>query len=362
MSLNPHWEIRFAHGQDQLQWDSYVANHPQGCAYHFWGFKEAIASAYGFSGPYFMAMQGNRVRGVLPLICIRFPWTQGGLFSLPYCDAAGPLADSRAIEKVLVSAAMAHADARGIQSFEIRSSHALSTDPWNGRVDNGMAHGKVKMSRALPSHPDGLLASLKSKVRSQVKKPMRDGLAVCMGGRELLKEFYSIYCENMRDLGSPAHSMGWFTAILKGYGNRAHVGLVRLPDGTPAAAGIILCHPHQVSIPWASSLRRFNRLNPNMLLYWQFLSFAISWGYPSFDFGRSTLGEGSFRFKAQWGALDSPLHWARFSTGTGSQGSKTPSLPSGALEYRALGALALSKTPVPILKWVGRKTRKFISL
>ena len=356
MPLNSHCEIRPARGNDQLQWDTYVANHPRGGGYHFWGFKKAITAAYGFSGVYLMALVGGRIRGVLPLIHIHLPWMRGGLFSLPYCDAAGPLADSTAIERALILGASSHAREHGIHTLEIRSSRPLS----GGWTNGARNPGKVKMSMALPSHPDALLASLKSKVRSQVKKPMRDGLGVCLGGRELLKDFHNIYCENMRDLGSPAHSMKWFSEIFKGYGNRAHVGLVRLSDGRPAAAGIILCHPRQVSIPWASSLRRFNRFNPNMLLYWQFLSFAILRGYPSFDFGRSTPGEGSFKFKAQWGAMGSSLHWVK--SRMASENGVRVGFPSGPLDYRSLGARALSKTPVPLLKWIGSQTRRFISL
>jgi CelD/BcsL family acetyltransferase involved in cellulose biosynthesis len=76
----------------------------------------------------------------------------------------------------------------------------------------------------------------------------------------------------------------------------------------------MLLHSRTVSIPWASSLRSCNHLNPNMLLYWTFLSFAADGGYARFDFGRSTPGEGTYRFKEQWGAQPSPLCWQDLTT------------------------------------------------
>ena len=61
--------------------------------------------------------------------------------------------------------------------------------------------------------------------------------------------------------------------------------------------------------PWASSLREYSRLSPNMLLYWTMLEYACDNGYSYFDFGRSSPDEGTYKFKKQWGAEPIPLHW-----------------------------------------------------
>ena len=161
----------------------------------------------------------------------------------------------------------------------------------------------------LPGDSGLLMAGLKAKLRSQVKKPVRDGLSVRIGGAELVNEFYRIFAVNMRDLGSPVHSKKWILAVIEHFDERARIGVVYTPEGLAAAAGVILLHPGTVSIPWASSLHRFNYLNPNMLLYWSFLSFAADGGFSRFDFGRSTPAEGTYRFKEQWGAEPFPLYW-----------------------------------------------------
>jgi hypothetical protein len=64
-----------------------------------------------------------------------------------------------------------------------------------------------------------------------------------------------------------------------------------------------------LEIPWASSLREFNPISVNMLLYAQLLEQAIADGYTVFDFGRSTADSGTYRFKRQWGAEPVQLHW-----------------------------------------------------
>jgi lipid II:glycine glycyltransferase (peptidoglycan interpeptide bridge formation enzyme) len=221
----------------------------------------------------------------------------------------------------------------------------------------------------LPHSADKLLASLKAKVRSQVKKPFRDGLTVQSGGRELLDAFYPLFAENMRDLGSPVHARAWIRQILHCFANRAVLFIVRMPDHTPAAGGILLCHPVMVSVPWASSLRRFNRWNPNMMLYWAFLKFAADNHYPMFDFGRSTPGEGTYSFKKQWGAAPCPLHWADFRPASGSENNPLRPIPqtaasaaSAASGKRKQAEAVIMKMPVSVSRMFGTVTRKYISL
>jgi hypothetical protein len=64
-----------------------------------------------------------------------------------------------------------------------------------------------------------------------------------------------------------------------------------------------------VQLPWASSIREFNPLCANVLLYWDAIQYAQESGAAVFDMGRSTPNEGTFKFKAQWGSQPVPLHW-----------------------------------------------------
>lgn len=303
--------IRTANTGDRNAWDAYVLNHPLGIAYQLFAWKDAVKRAYGFNAVYLIAEENHSIKGILPLICFHLPLKGTTLISLPYCDAGGPLADSVEIEKQLLLKALdvSRHSPKNNGMVTIRSTQSFAgIDP-----DLTLKRDKVRMVLDLPDSSISLLKSLKAKVRSQARKPERDGLTAQIGGKELLHLFYPLFAENMRDLGSPVHSRKWIQSIFQAYGNRAQLVLVRLPDKTPAAGGVLLCHDRTVSVPWASSLGRFNRWNPNMLLYWSFLKFASDNGYQTFDFGRSTPGEGTFRFKKQWGAEPFSLHWADFS-------------------------------------------------
>ena len=128
------------------------------------------------------------------------------------------------------------------------------------------------------------------------------------GGRELLDEFYAVFSRNMRDLGTPVYSQRWFAAILDAFPDRTRVFVVR-HGGKPVAAAMLVGDRKHLEIPWASSLRDFNSIGVNMLLYWNVLEYACAQGYEVFDFGRSTMDSGTFKFKSQWGAQPQQLYW-----------------------------------------------------
>jgi FemAB-related protein (PEP-CTERM system-associated) len=294
-------QIRLATETDRTAWDDYVLRHPEGTAYQLFAWQEAVSRAYRFRGDYLLAEKGGVLCGILPLIDFRVPFARRLLISLPYCDVGGVLADNKAIALAMLTSARSLAEKHGAD-LQLRAVRALP-DAGINQTD------KVRMLLDLPENAGQLMASLEAKVRSQVKKPVRDGLTAQLGTHELIDDFYLVFSENMRDLGSPVHSRQWIEAIVSAYDDRVRVAVIYTPDGKPAAAGIVLIHPATMSIPWASSLRRYNRLNPNMLLYWTFLALAIDRGCRCFDFGRSTPGGGTYHFKEQWGARPVALFW-----------------------------------------------------
>ncbi len=46
-----------------------------------------------------------------------------------------------------------------------------------------------------------------------------------------------------------------------------------------------------------------------MFLYWNCLKYACDEGYQIFDFGRSSKGGSTYKFKEQWGAQPVPHYW-----------------------------------------------------
>jgi hypothetical protein len=173
---------------------------------------------------------------------------------------------------------------------------------------------------------------------------------------ELLEDFYRVFLLNMRDLGSPVHSKELMRRVLETFPERSRVFAVYLA-GKPIAASLVIGFKGILRNPWASSDRRYSAISPNMLLYLRMLEFACDEGYRTFDFGRSTPGEGTYRFKEQWGAVPAPLHWYLLSFLGGSGGTE-----ESPAERFKLAARCWRKLPVAVTRVLGPRIRKHISL
>ena len=244
-----------------------------------------------------------RVTGVLPLMLVRGPIFGKFLVSLPYVNTGGLWAADNTSADALIDAACELADQLDVKQLELRHEQPHQHPRFNLSKTQ-----KVHMRMALPPTGDDMMASLKSKVRSQVKKSLREPFSVHIGRQNLLSDFYDVFAVNMRDLGTPVFAKRLFMEILDSFGDDAEIVVLR--DGDQPIAGALLVHDGATTeVPSASCLRHFNRRNANMAMYWHLITHAIDRGSTTFDFGRSSRDSGTFRFKKQWGAQPSPAHW-----------------------------------------------------
>ncbi len=319
--------------------------------YHHMQWLQAIKNAYGFNYEYLVAKKDTRIEGILPVCQFKNITGKRSLCSLPFCDVGGVVADSDIVREELIQFALNRADQLQAMPLELRQrtiSDASNTD---------MVDKKVSMLLDLPESVEALSASFKSKLRSQINKAEKNGLTFdCANDKKSIDDFFYVFCRNMHLLGSPTHSIKWFHALRETYQDDLLVGRVWF-DGNIVGAGILLFSGNNVSIPWASTLRDYNRLAPNMLLYWNLLRVSCERGCKQFDFGRSTYGEGTYKFKKQWGAKPVPLDWVTLDK----QGIIVEA-SGGKSRARDLVETVWRKLPLPVVNVIGPRLRRHISL
>ncbi len=288
---------------DEAAWDAFVEAHPLGTVDHLWAWRLVIADALGHESVYLEARRGSTLVGVLPLVLVRSRIFGRSVVSLPFLNYGGILAADNDVEVVT-----ALVDAARDTTCRFRGSHVELRHM--GRLCSSLPvrQHKLAMTLALPGRGDDLWTQLDRKVRNQVRKAQKAELRVAQGGGELVDAFYAVFAENMRDLGTPVYPKRLFTAVFEALPDRARAVVVSQGE-RPIAAGLSLRLGTTVLNPWASSLREFRPLCPNMLLYWTMLEQAIADGATVFDFGRSSPGGGTHQFKLQWGAVERPLSW-----------------------------------------------------
>ena|SRR5438876_83974 len=294
-------QIRHCGFSDSAQWDDYAQSHPGSTIYHLSGWRRVIEETFGHRTFYLLALGQGQPVGILPLVLMESRIFGCFLTSLPFFNYGGVVANSAAVERALVDEAIAIADREEVQHLELRHSEEKAL----GLVTR--AH-KLSLRLDLPKQASDLWAGFKAKLRSQILRPQKEGLTARIGGIEELDNFYRVFSTNMRDLGTPVYPKRFFRAILREFPDKTRICATFLRD-RPVAAGFLVSFRRELEIPWASSLRRYNPLSPNMLLYWTVLSYACQSGHERFDFGRSTPGGSTYRFKEQWGARPFSLYW-----------------------------------------------------
>jgi FemAB-related protein (PEP-CTERM system-associated) len=305
------------------------------------------------------------ILGVLPLVHLKHRIFGNCLVSLPFVDSGGILANCREAEDILLSEAIKIGRETGASRIELRHERPLaSCNEINAFCSESSRKplqvvtrsDKVRMLLNLPDSSEMLMTSFKSKLRSQITKPLKEGLTSSTGGAELLEDFYKVFLVNMRDLGSPVHSMKLMRHVLSEFSECSKI-VVIYKAKEPVAAALVVGFEKVLRNPWASSLRKYASLSPNMLLYLRVLEYACDNGYQVFDFGRSSAGEGTHKFKEQWGALPAPLYWHYISLD-----GKLPNPESSGKERFEKATRYWQKLPLVVTKIIGPSIRKHISL
>lgn len=326
---------------DVPAWERFVAAHPRGSIYHSAKWASLIEDVFGHETRYWLARDpSGQLAGVLPLVRLKSRLFGDYQVSMPYFNYGGALGLSEEIEAQLMQAAAEQAAADGSRHIEFRDCQRRDGD-WPARED------KVVMQLDLPADAEALWKAVGSKLRAQIRRPAKEGAEAVHGGAELLDEFYRVFSRNMRDLGTPVYPRRFFAAIIETFPNQVTLVVVRF-RGEAVAAGFLLGQGDRVEIPWASSIKEHNRLGVNMLLYWHALKTCIERGFKTFDFGRSSVDSGTYRFKKQWGAQAVQLYW-HYWLGRGGQ---LPNLTPNNPKYR-LAIRAWQRLPLPIANRLG---------
>ncbi len=341
-------EVSLAGVDEDVAWDHYVHASPGGGHCHLSAWRRVVARAYGHPAHYLWARENGAVRGVLPLILMRSGLFARHLVSMPFLDDGGACADDVSVAHALGEEAVRLAERLRADVVDLRHRRPCGLD--------FAAYGaKVTFRLDLAGGPQALWGRLDAKVRNQVRKGQKSGLTVQWTGAEGLRDFYDVFAVNMRDLGSPVHGRRFFAGLLDEFAESAWLALVR-HGGRPIAGAVCLDFKDTVQVPWASSLRAFRSLCPNNVVYWEIMRRAAGEGRLWLDFGRSTRGSGTYRFKRQWGAREEPLHWQRRARGPG---NRAPMLTREG--GHDLAARLWSHLPVAVTRLIGPAIRGHLS-
>ena len=340
--------VRVADIKDSDRIAIYLNTSDQSSLYHDYLWGEVIWKSFHQKTYYLICEdKDGSIQGILPLVHLKSLLFGNILVSMPFFNYGGVITKEETPRALLIQEAIRIAKEKNSNHLELRQEMPLN---------NGFSvkTNKVSMRLGLPKSREELWKSFPSKLRSQIRVPQKAGMSVRIGRLEELDNFFTVFSINMRDLGTPVYPLRFFRNILERFPGNTRICTV-YQENMPVASGFLAGWKDKLEIPWASSLRQFNRMSPNMLLYWSCMAVACEQGYAVFDFGRSTVGESTFRFKEQWGALPVPLYWHFWMP----RNKPMPELTTKNPKYRI--AISLwKKLPVPVTRFLGPRIVKNI--
>ena len=205
---------------------------------------------------------------------------------------------------------------------------------------------------------DGVAGSIwknkiRGKTRNQIRKAIKSGLTVDFGEKHF-DDFYNVLSINHRDFGTPLHKKVFFRKVLEEFSGKSGIIVVKLKK--KVIAGMLYIRYRKVfSEPWASSLREYNKLCPNNLLYWEAIKYASENRFEYFDFGRSTINCGTYNYKKQWGAEPVQLNYKYFLN----RADKIPVVNAHDNRYQT--AINIwKKLPLPVANVIGNKVIRYL--
>jgi len=299
--------------QDQdPRWDEFVMAQPAGTFFHLSAWREILASSFGYEPIYLWAQESGCVRGVLPLFLVKSVLFGRSLVAMPFGVYGGIIAADEHAGRMLLAQAIRLAGEHQVRFLELRGNPYGAFDvPAHANGSTSLWSRKdlyFTFVSEIDATDEANLARIPRKQRRMVRQGEKHGLkALFDNGR--LKEFYDVYAESVRNLGTPVFGYAYFQNLVDAFGDRCKV-LVIEQEGKVIAGVMSFFYRDQVLPYYGGALRESMQLAPNDFMYWELMRYAAAQGCKIFDFGRSKEGTGSFNFKRHWGFEPKPLpYW-----------------------------------------------------
>jgi len=300
------------------RWDEFVMAQPAGTFFHLSAWRDILALSFGYEAMYLWVQESGFVRGILPLFLVKSLLFGRSLVAMPFGVYGGILSADERAGRMLLEEATSLAREHQVRFLELRGN------PYGNFDILGHANGSASMwSRKdlyftfvseIEATDEVNLARIPRKQRRMVRQGEKHGLkAIFDNGR--LKEFYDVYAESVRNLGTPVFGYSYFQNLTNVFGDNCKV-LVIEHQGKVIAGVMSFFYRDQVLPYYGGALQESMQLAPNDFMYWELMRYGAAHGYKIFDFGRSKEGTGAFNFKRHWGFEPKPLpYWCYSPTG-----------------------------------------------
>ncbi|MCS5709134.1 FemAB family PEP-CTERM system-associated protein [Candidatus Berkiella cookevillensis] len=282
---------------DYKRWDDFVD--AQGChPYHRSDFKRIMETTFHFNTYYLFFEAENKIKAILPLVEMK-SWLFGhALISTPFLVYGGPLGEEKARAR-LIEKAILLGEEKEVDYIDLRCQHK--------RIDIGWKQVLyVNFKRQLCLTHEENLQLVPRKQRAVIRKSEQCNLSHVF--ENSIDNFYNLYAQSLRNLGTPVLAKQYFQNLKTILQDKCSV-LTVFHKNQAVSSVLSFYHQDTVFPYYGGGSPKARALGANDYLYHQLMKAATEQGLKQFDYGRSKIGTGSYRFKKHWGFEETPLHY-----------------------------------------------------
>ncbi len=293
----PLLTIQRLNANNQPAWDAYVRQAPGGLPLHLSGWSRIMHDTYGYETCYLLALENEKVVGVLPLFAVPSRLTGRRAMTMP----GGLCADDGEVAVALLTHGEQMAEELGLDRLVVQDSR----QKWPlGQSSSAHVTWLVK----LQDTTDEQWSWLDGNIRRQVRKARANDLQVEIDrSGATLGEFYEMFSRFTHQAGTPVFGRSFLEHVISTFPGGFNIALVR-HDQRPIAGYFQLEMNDSVYGMWGAALPDTLHLRPVYLALWEIMRDAVDGGFQYLDMGRSPADSNASNYKSQWGGTAGPIY------------------------------------------------------
>jgi len=329
---------RLAATDTDPRWDAFVMASDDATFFHRSAWQQVIRQAFGHETYFYYAERAGRLIGILPLVHIKSLLFGHALISNAFCVYGGIVADDEEASQALLAQAQQLARELGVDYLEMRNRARKHPD-WPSKPLY------VTFRKTLDADLENNLNAIPRKQRAMVRAGIKAGLTSVV--EESVERFYRAYSESVRNLGTPVFPKRYFQLLKQVFAEDCEILTVE-HQGQLVASVMNFYFKDEVLPYYGGGTALARDLKGNDFMYWEVMRRAVDKGCRVFDYGRSKVDTGSYRFKKHWGFEPEPLYYEFDLINATAMPDINPLNP----KYQLFIA-AWKRLPLPVSQWVG---------
>ena len=323
---------------DYQRWDDFVMASADASFFHRAAWQQVMQQAFGHQTYFYYTESQGDITGILPLVHIKSLLFGNALISNAFCVYGGIVADDEEAFSALQIQARQLARELGVDYLEMRNRVQKHPDwPYKPLY--------VTFRKTLDANVENNLNAIPRKQRAMVRAGIKAGLTSVID--DTVDRLYQAYSESVRNLGTPVFPKRYFQVLKQVFGDDCEILTVE-HDGRLIASVMSFYYKDEVLPYYGGGTALARDLKGNDFMYWEVMRRAVEKGCRVFDYGRSKVDTGSYRFKKHWGFEPEPLYYEIDLV----KATKMPDINPLNPKYQLFIA-AWKRLPLPVSQWVG---------